>query len=106
MPTPPTHTISYEVTVRTENPAIGRDFAAWMRDEHIPDVLATGLIESAELAQMDESTFRTRYLAASKANLDRYLAEESPRLREEFARRFGPGASASRELWTPLQYWP
>lgn len=102
----PAHAISYEVTVRTESPEIGREFVAWMREEHIPDVLATGLFAGAELAELDATSFRTRYLAPSRASLDRYLAEHAPRLREAFAARFGGTASASRQLWASLQAWP
>jgi hypothetical protein len=102
----PSTSVSYEVTVRTDTPETGRDFAAWMRQEHIPDVLATGLFSGAELAQLDPTTFRTRYLAASRDNLDRYLAEHAPRLRDAFAARFGASAKASRQLWEPLQRWP
>ncbi len=101
-----THLLAYEVTVRTDNPDVGREFSAWMREEHIPDVLATGLFSGAGFAQLDETTFRTRYLAGAMADLDRYLAKHAPRLRDAFAARFGASASASRELWTELQSWP
>jgi hypothetical protein len=102
----PTHAISYEVTVRTENAEVGQDFAAWMRLEHIPDVLATGLFRGAEFAQLDDHSFRTRYLAATREDLDRYHAEHAPRLRDDFSRRFGSSATASREIWQLLQNWP
>jgi hypothetical protein len=102
----PGHSLSYEVTVRTETPDVGREFAAWMRHEHIPDVLATGLFSGAEFAELDATTFRTRYLAGSRADLDRYLAEHAPRLRDAFAGRFSRTASTSREIWTSLQGWP
>ena len=98
--------VSYEVTVRTETPDVGREFSAWMREEHIPDVLATGLFSGAEFAQMDATTFRTRYLAGSQADLYRYLAEHSPRLRDAFASRFSGSASTAREVWRSLQIWP
>jgi hypothetical protein len=102
----PATALSYEVTVRTGTPDVGREFAAWMREEHIPDVLATGLFSGAEFGEMDATSFRTRYLAASRANLDRYLAEHAPRLRDAFASRFGGSASTSREVWTLVQSWP
>jgi hypothetical protein len=102
----PGHAISYEVTVRTDTPETGQDFAAWMRGEHIPDVLATGLFSGAELAQLDDVTFRTRYLASSRDNLERYLAQHTARLRDDFARHFGGRATAAREVWDRLQAWP
>ena len=77
-----------------------------MRQQHIPAVLATGLFTSAEFSRLDDTRFRTRYLTATRAELDRYFQEHAPALREEFARRFGGRASASREIWEPLQMWP
>jgi hypothetical protein len=102
----PSNPISYEVTVRTENAEVGREFASWMRREHIPTVLATGLFSGAELAQLDDVSFRTAYLAASRQNLERYLAEHTARLRDDFARHFGGRATAAREVWDRLQAWP
>ncbi|HEU4761729.1 MAG TPA: DUF4286 family protein [Gemmatimonadales bacterium] len=102
----PSNPISYEVTVRTENAEVGREFASWMRREHIPTVLATGLFSGAEFAQLDEVSFRTRYLASSRDNLERYLAQHTARLRDDFARRFGGRATAAREVWDRLQAWP
>ncbi len=102
----PSDAISYEVTVHLADAGDAGEFEAWMREEHIPAVLATGLVISAEFAQLDDRRFRTRYLAATRAELDRYLQQHSPALREEFARRFGDRASASREFWELLQMWP
>ncbi len=102
----PANLVSYEVTVRLHDPETGDEFADWMRQEHIPDVLATGLFTAADFAALDATTFRTRYLMASRANLERYLAEHAPGLREEFTRRFGGRATASREVWNQRQAWP
>jgi hypothetical protein len=102
----PLPAISYEVTVRLADAGDASEFETWMRQEHIPAVLATGLFTRAEFARMDDKRFRTHYLAATRAELDRYLEQYSPALRDEFARRFGSRASASREIWEPLQMWP
>jgi len=98
--------IFYEVTVRLAEVKDAADFARWMRDEHIPAVLATGLLLGAEFAQADATAFRTRYSAASKEDLERYLRDHSPGLRDQFAARFGNRATATREFWEPLQVWP
>ena len=102
----PLPAISYEVTVRLTDAGDAPDFQTWMRQEHIPAVLGTGLISTAEFARLDGQTYRTRYQAATRAGLDQYLREHSPALREEFAQRFGGRATASRELWELLQRWP
>lgn len=101
-----TGAVLYEVTVRMAQAKDAAEFARWMRDEHIPAVLATGLIRGAEFARADDTTFRTRYTAASRDDLERYLRDHSPGLRDQFAARFGDRATASREFWEPLQTWP
>lgn len=102
----PSNPVSYEVTVRVQDQATANEFSAWMRGEHIGDVLATGLFYGAEFAQLDDTTFRTRYLARSRAELERYLAEHAARLRDDFGRRFHGRAATSREVWDQLQAWP
>ena len=50
--------------------------------------------------------FRNRYLARTCGDLDRYLAQHTARLREDFTRHFPEGASVSRETWESIRAWP
>jgi hypothetical protein len=96
--------ISYEVRVEFPDDRHPVSFAAWMLGEHIPRVLHTGCFSHAEFAQLSGRVFRTRYVTRDRAQLDNYLRAHAPRLRAEFAERFGE-ATVSREEWTILRQW-
>jgi hypothetical protein len=100
--------IIYAVTVSVD-PSIEEAFSAYMRETHVPDVLATGcfvgqltcrVIEPAHPAGWP--TYAFHYRAASKADLDRYIAEFAPALRKDVADRFGDHFSASRAVLEEL----
>jgi len=95
--------IRYEVTLEcsTETaPAL----EWWMRNSHIPEVLATGCFTGAHFDRAD-GRFRTVYQAAAPQHLDRYLAEHADRMREQFRQRFPDGVAVSRETWEEIQNW-
>ena len=81
-------------------------FERYMRETHIPAILATGSFFRIRFARASSNRFRTSYVAQSKEDLDRYLAEHSPRLRADFGSEFPSGVSPSREVWQELQSWP
>lgn len=97
--------IRYEVTVEVAA-ARADDFAAWMRADHIPKIAATGCFADIHFERAGPTRFRTSYVAATEADLERYLTEHTARLRAEFAARFGGDASASREVWRPADVRP
>ena len=76
----------------------------WMRDQHIPDVLATQCFSSATFVRdVDndsdtQTSYRIAYRAHSAAAFDRYQAEFGGALREEHIELFGDVTRASREL--------
>lgn len=95
--------IHYEVMLECSAdtaPALER----WMRNTHIPDVLATGCFAAAHFDRAD-GRFRTVYQAAGREHLDRYLTAHAERLRAEFHRRFPDGVAVSRETWEQIQNW-
>ncbi len=97
----------YEVAV-TLGPGVDAGvFADWMRDHHIPGLLATRCFNAAEFTRDDAShtRFRTRYFAIDRPALERYLAEHAPRLRADFQRHFGEGSTVRREIWEVLEMW-
>ncbi|MGQ0641396.1 MAG: DUF4286 family protein [Gemmatimonadaceae bacterium] len=97
----------YEVAV-TLAPGTDADvFADWMRDHHIPALLATRCFSAAEFTRDDAShvRYRTRYFATDRAALERYLAGHATRLRADFQRHFGEGATVRREIWEVLEMW-
>ncbi len=97
----------YEVAVTLAAGADVEVFVDWMRDHHIPGLLATRCFTAAEFTRDDAShvRFRTRYFATDRAALERYLAQHAPRLRDDFQRHFGEGATVRREIWEVLEVW-
>lgn len=95
--------IRYEVTLECSAaaaPALER----WMRNTHVPDMLATGCFSGIHFDRAD-GRFRTVYEAMAQQHLDRYLAEHADRMRDSFREQFPVGVAISREVWEQLQSW-
>ena len=96
--------VIYEVTALVA-PALVHDYEHFMREDHIPAVLATGCFRRAAFTRADPDRYRMRYEALSSQDLERYLARHAPTLREDFTSRFPEGVTLSREVWVGLQDW-
>ena len=96
--------VIYEVTALVA-PALVHDYEHFMREDHIPAVLATGCFRRAAFTRADPDRYRMRYEALSSQDLERYLARHAPTLREDFTSRFPEGVTLSREVWVVLQDW-
>jgi hypothetical protein len=96
--------IAYEVTVEVDA-ALTERYLAYMRDHHIPALLATGCFAHAELDRAKETRFRQRYLAKSLAELERYLEDHAPTLRRDYEKHFPTGTSLTREIWEEVRRW-
>ena len=96
--------LRYEVTLDVE-PGLAAALEAWMRRTHVPEMGATGCFLRIRFDRASDTRFRTCYLAAAAADLNRYLAEHAPEMRDRFARRFPSGISVSRETWEELDTW-
>lgn len=97
--------ITYEVAARVESSLL-EAYESYMRDTHIPDVVRTGCFLHARLERAGAGAYRTSYYAASRADLDRYLEEHAPRLREHMTRRFPYGVALERTIWEDRTRWP
>ena len=96
--------IRYEVTVLVRgdlHDAFERYFIA----KHIPEILATGCFLDIRFDRADSGAFRIVYHAATRADLDRYLAEHTARFRADLGRDFPEGITPSRENWTEIRSW-
>ena len=96
--------VTYEITA-TVDTGLVEAYERYMRQRHIPDVLATGHFQRAVFACAAPGRYRIRYDAPSDGDLERYLAQHAPRLREDFASHFPAGATLSREVWTVVEAW-
>jgi hypothetical protein len=96
--------IIYEVTAVVEA-RLAETYERYMRQDHIPDVLASGCFQSADFASAASGRYRMRYEASTDKDLERYLATHAARLREDAASRFPEGVVLSREVWTAIERW-
>lgn len=94
--------VSYEVRVEVREDLVP-DFERYMRDKHLPEILATGCFTAIRFEFEREGVFRSRYEAASRDGVDRYLNEHAPRFREDFTAHFPDGCTVSRAVWDTLQ---
>jgi hypothetical protein len=95
--------IRYEVTLECSEstaPALEQ----WMRNSHIPEMLATGCFVAIHFDRGD-ARFRTVYQAATPHDLDRYLQHHATTMRGRFHDRFPDGVAVSRDTWEQLQSW-
>ena len=81
--------IAYTVSCTFEDPGVADEWIAWLRQEHLADVLGGGAT-GAEVIRMDGDPLRceVRYRFASRADFDRYERDHAPRLRAEGLERF------------------
>jgi hypothetical protein len=78
----------YNVTINIDE-AVHEPWLHWMRDEHIPDMLATGKFLGALMTrvmveeEMGGITYSIQYRTDSKETLDRYYREDAESLRAQ-----------------------
>lgn len=94
----------YEVTLDVE-PKLAAAVESWMRRTHLPEMGATGCFLRIRVDAASDTRFRTCYHAASAADLNRYLAEYAPKMRDRFAQRFPSGVTVTRETWRERETW-
>ncbi len=96
--------IIYEVTSDVAAAGIAA-YETYMREKHIPAVLASGCFVSATIDRSMPGRYRVRYVVRSMDILDRYLVAYAPQFRDDFAAHLGDLVHVSREVWSELQHW-
>ena len=94
--------VRYEVTAEVAPEHVER-YAHYMRTKHIPEILSTGCFARIGFDRAGPTRFRSRYEAATRADLDRYLAEHTARYRADFAAHFPIGVTLSRDVWEEVE---
>lgn len=95
--------IIYNVTTNVEE-SIHEEWLTWMRDEHIPAMLATGKFTKAIMTrvlvkeEMGGISYSTQYTVANRKVLEQYFKEDAPELRKETDRFAGKIVSFRTEL--------
>jgi hypothetical protein len=97
--------ITYEVTAEVRDDLRSR-YELYMRDRHIPDVLATGLFLGASFLRADDGRYQARYVFDDRESYDRYIATHAGRLRTDFTAHFPEGIALDRDVWSVLAEWP
>jgi 3-hydroxyisobutyrate dehydrogenase len=97
--------VLYEETARVDD-ALAYDYERYLIETHIPAIVRTGCFLHAQFAQGGEGQYRAAYHAASQAQVDRYLTEFAPALRQQMTTRFPTGVTLSRRVWVDRMQWP
>ncbi|MFO7446817.1 MAG: DUF4286 family protein [Ignavibacteriaceae bacterium] len=79
------------------------EWLKWMKETHIPNVIATGYLTKAEIYTVilpqkggDEITFSVQYYSDSYEKFMAYSVKESKRLQKEHTDKFGDYISEER----------
>lgn len=96
--------VIYEITAAVEENLV-EAYERYMREQHIPDVLATKYFQAAYFTRTLENKYRIQYHARDEQILRDYLNKEAERLRADFSKHFPEGVNLSREVWIVLHSW-
>lgn len=95
--------IIYNVTAKVDW-SIAQKWLEWMKESHIPDVLATGCFRSHQLARLlevnedDGPTYIIQFVADDQSKIDDYRTNFAPALREQTMQKWGDKFFAFRSL--------
>lgn len=83
----------YNVTINVDE-SVHQSWLEWMRDKHIPDMLATKKFTQAKMCrvlveeELGGTTYSVQYTTQDTATLQAYYLEDADRMREEGMRLF------------------
>jgi len=95
--------IIYNVTIKLDE-AIYPQWLVWLKEEHIPDVIATGCFTRATILQLLETddsegpTYAIQYFAESKALYNQYIEKYAPEMRQRSFDKWGNRFIAFRSV--------
>ncbi|MBK9330953.1 MAG: DUF4286 family protein [Ignavibacteria bacterium] len=94
--------ILYNVTVSVDE-SVHTEWLEWMKEKHIPDVIATGLFSEYKFFKIlsddpEEKTYSIQYFLNSMDDYDTYQKKYAPALQAEHAGKFGDKFVAFRTL--------
>lgn len=95
--------IVYNITIKIE-PQIETEWIQWQKQEHIPEIMATGCFEKYrfyKLLEQDEEdgiTYIVQYFADSENLYNKYVAETAPILRQKALEKWGNKFIAFRTI--------
>lgn len=98
--------VVYNVTVSVD-PEIAEDWANWMQEKHIPEVMQTGAFAESRFCKINGeeegvTTYATTYIAHSQEALDEYAQKFAPALQADHKARFEGRFAAFRTTLNEL----
>src|SRR5687768_12172166 len=93
----------YNVTVKVEA-GIAPDWLQWMKEQHIPEIMATGCFSHYQMVQLMEQddsegpTYAIQYHAPTIEDYERYVLEFADTLRLKSIHKWGNNFIAFRSL--------
>ena len=93
----------YNVTIKVAN-KISADWLDWLKEEHIPEVMATGCFQKytlLRLLEVDDSegpTYAIQYKAESKSAYNNYIEKHAQLLRQKSFDKWGDNFIAFRSV--------
>lgn len=102
--------IVYNVTTKIER-EIAREWGRWMKREHIPALMGTGLFSGYRLMRIleerdegdDGLTYAVQYLCPSAAQFDEYLKTHASAFQQTARERFADKTVTIRTLMQVLE---
>lgn len=98
----------YNITNKV-NTSIANEWLNWQKDEHIPEIMATGLFNEFKILQLldqddtDGVTYIIQFYTAIKKNYENYISNKAPILREKAFKKWGDKFISFRSLMKPVQ---
>lgn len=95
--------IIYNITIKVTN-NINEAWLQWMKQEHIPAIMDTGLFHDYRICRLleqddeDGPTYSIQYLTDTLENYHTYLEEHAPTFRKSSYDRFGSQFVAFRTV--------
>jgi Domain of unknown function (DUF4286) len=95
--------VIYNVTIKVAN-AIQQEWLQWLKEEHIPEVIATGCFTHAVIVRLLEvddregPTYAVQYHAPSKALYNNYIENHAPAIRQKSFDKWGDQFIAFRSV--------
>ncbi|MCW3073378.1 MAG: hypothetical protein JWP69_447 [Flaviaesturariibacter sp.] len=95
--------IIYNVTIKVDK-GIATAWLAWLLEEHIPAIIATGCFHSYKVVRLLETddaegpTYAIQYFATDLAEYTRYIREHAPAFRQDSTNKWGNAFIAFRSV--------
>ena len=95
--------IIYNVTIKVDQ-RIATTWLDWLREEHIPAIIATGcftgykVVRLLEIDEAEGPTYAVQYFATDLAEYTRYIRDYAPVFRQDSSNKWGEAFIAFRSL--------